>query len=90
MIDTAWLRSHSRPMVALGLDLRSPRMELAHITHHPEAKRSSSLVSKTQTPSSAEQICSPQRSPAWRARRFPREPGTRHAPAPGTTDPSQH
>lgn len=90
MIDMALLRSHSRPMVALGLDLRSPRMELAHITHYQEAKTSPSWVSKMQTPSSAEQICSPQWSPAWHACRFPREPGACHAPAPVTTDPSQH
>lgn len=29
MIDMALLRAHSRPMVALGLDLRSQRMDLA-------------------------------------------------------------
>lgn len=65
MIDIALLRSRSRPTVALGLDLRSPRMELTRITHHQGAKHSSSLVSKTQTPSSAKQICSLQRSPDW-------------------------
>lgn len=90
MIDMALPRSLSRPMMAFGLDLRSPRMKLAHITRHQEAKHSSSSVSKTQTPSSAEQICSLQWSPAWHACRFPREPGVCRAPAPITTDPSQH
>lgn len=89
MIDMVLLRSNSRPTVALGSDLRSPRMELAHISHHQGVKHSSSSVSKTQTPSSAEQICS--RSGAQIGERcFPREQGACHAPAPITTDPSEH
>lgn len=47
MTGLALLRCHSRPMVALGLDLSSLRMELAHISHHQEAKHSFSFVSKT-------------------------------------------
>lgn len=58
MTDLALLRCHSRPIVALGLDLRSLRMELAHISHHQDEQ------DKTQAPSSSAQICSRSRAQA--------------------------
>lgn len=84
MIDTALLRSPSRPTADLGLDLRCPRMELAHVTHHHEDKHGSSWVSSARTPSSA-----PRSGAHLGVLGCPREPDAGPIPAPVTADPSQ-
>lgn len=76
VIDTALLRSPSGPTADLGLDLRCPRMELAHVTHHHEDKHGSSWVSSARTPSSA-----PRSGAQLGVLGFPREPDAGPIPA---------